>query len=104
MPDRRVFMMVTVTVANPREFNIAWTKESLPYWEKFCKHVGSFTCNPFAGGPTNQIIRLFEFESLDRWAEWQKWLHYTDEGVALRASLARFNIVVENKLMASAPF
>ncbi|MFT4266172.1 MAG: hypothetical protein QM586_02945 [Xenophilus sp.] len=104
MQDTRVFMLLTVTVgANRREFNAAWTKESLPYWERYCRHIGSFTANPYAGGPSNQIVRLFEFESLERWTEWQKWLHFTPEGTALRTSLARFDIVVEAKLMAPAP-
>ncbi len=104
MQDTRVFMLLTVTVgSNRREFNAAWTKESLPHWEKYCRHIGSFTTNPYAGGPTNQIVRLFEFESLDHWTAWQKWLHFTDEGAALLGSLARFNIVVEAKLMAPAP-
>lgn len=104
MPDERVYFMVTVTVARKREFNAFWMRESLPYWEKFCKHVGSYTCNPFAGGASNQIVRIFEFENLDRWVAWEKWLHYSDEGKALMSALGQFSIVTETRLMAPAPF
>ncbi len=101
--DQRVFLMVTITVANKREFNIFWERESLPHWLRYAKHIGSFTYDPYVGGPSNQIVRLFEYESLDKWVEWEKWLHQTAEGKDLLGRLAKFNIVAEPRLLAPAP-
>ena len=56
-----------------------------------------------APGPADRIVRLFEYESLDKWREWTAWLNGTPEGKDLLSQLHRFNIVVQPCLLAPAP-
>ncbi len=101
MGQNKVYLMVTITAPNIREFNIFWTKEALPHWLKYGKHIGSFT--NWVGGPRNQIIRLFEFESLAKWEEFQEWMSSTPEGQEMTAGIEKHNIVGELRLLRVAP-
>jgi hypothetical protein len=99
----KVFLMVTVSVAEPTEFNTFWERESLPHWLRYGRHVGSWVSHPEGNGPADRIVRLFEYESLDKWREWTAWLNGTPEGKDLLSQLHRFNIVVQPCLLAPAP-
>lgn len=103
MVSKSVYLMIKVTVHldKVREFNEFWGRESLPVWLKHgAKHIGSFTQR--AGGPINEIIRLFEFESLSQWEQMEDFLVETEEGRALAGKLDQgFVISLEKKLLRS---
>ena len=73
--------MVKVTIAPAliREFNEFWAREILPFWERQgARHIRSFVYK--AGGPANQLIRLFEFDDYAGWGKFREALEETDEG------------------------
>ncbi len=103
MATKRAYLMIKVKVhfGMVGEFNEFWGRESLPIWEKHgAKHIGSFMMR--AGGPINEIIRLFEFESLSHWQQMEDFLVETEEGRTLVKKLnERFIISLEKKLLKS---
>ncbi len=103
MPSESVYLMIKAKVHlhKIREFNEIWGRESLPVWLSHgAKHIGSFT--PRAGGPINEIIRLFEFESLSHWERMEDFLVDTEEGRNLARKLDQgFVISLEKSLLRS---
>ena len=104
MAEKKVYLMIKATVHRSnlvREFNEFWGKESLPAWTKHgAKHIGSFTMR--AGGASNEIIRLFEFESLSHWQQMEDFLVDTEEGRNLAKKLDQgFVISLEKSLLTS---
>ena len=68
MGEKRVLMITKVDAVwnKIEEFHKYWEEKSLPVWEENgAKHIGSFV--NYLGGPRNQIVRLFEFESISAW-------------------------------------
>ncbi|MFC1532485.1 NIPSNAP family protein [Thermodesulfobacteriota bacterium] len=68
MAEKRVLMITKVDAVwnKIEEFHMYWEEKSLPVWEEnSAKHIGSFV--NYLGGPKNQIVRLFEFESISAW-------------------------------------
>jgi len=101
MPDKPIYLMIKVRIHFDLvgEFNEYWARESLPFWEKHgAKHIGSFS--NFVGDPINEIIRLFEFESISKWQAWEDFLS-SDEGKNLVKGLSRYIISLERKLLLS---
>jgi len=103
MPSKSVYLMIKVRVPphKVREFNEFWGRESLPVWLRHgAKHIGSFTQR--AGGPINEIIRLFEFESLAQWEQMEDFLVDSEEGRNLAGKLDQgFVISLEKSLLRS---
>ena len=100
--SEKILHMTKITTQDVRAFNIWWAKESLPHWIKHgAKHIGSYVYK--VGGPTNVIIRLFEWESLAQWEEWNKWLFGSQEGKDLLARIAKFGVLTEASLLIPAP-
>ena len=65
MAEKKVYLMIKVRVPFDLvgEFNEYWGRESLPIWLKYgARHIGSFA--NFVGDPINEIVRLFEFDSI----------------------------------------
>lgn len=103
LSEGKVYLMVTITVSDTRAFNVWWTKESLPYWLKYAKHVGSWV--HWVGGPTNasqEIIRMFEFENMTKYIEWGDWLA-SSEGRNLMKKITSFGTTSQWKLLLPAP-
>ena len=65
------------------------------------KHIGSYVYK--VGGPTNVIIRLFEWESLEQWEKWNKWLFGSQEGKDLLARISKYGVLTEAYLLTPAP-
>jgi hypothetical protein len=102
MADKKVWLMIKVRTPFDLvgEFNDFWGRESLPVWlEHGAKHVGSFT--NFVGDPVNEIVRLFEFDSVARWEEWERFLGDSQEGKDLVRRLSKYIIKLERKLLTS---
>lgn len=102
MAGKKVYLMIKVRTPFDMvsEFNAFWEKESLPIWIKHgAKHIGSFS--NYVGDPINEIIRLFEFESIAQWNEWEKFLADSAEGKDLVQRLSRYIVSLERKLMFS---
>ena len=100
--SEKILHMIKITTPDPRAFNIFWAKESLPQWiKRGAKHVGSYVYK--VGGPTNVIIRLFEWESLEQWENWNKWLFGSQEGKDLLAKIAEYSVLTEAYLLTPAP-
>lgn len=102
MAEKKVYLMIKAIVHRSnlvRQFNEFWGKESLPVWTKHgAKHIGSFTIR--AGGASNEIIRLFEFESLSHWQQMEDFLVESEEGRALTKKLGdQFVMCTEKKLL-----
>lgn len=100
MEQHKVYLLLKVKVPlkSVKEFNDFWVKESLPIWIKHgAKHIGSFT--NYVGGPTDEIIRLFEFESIAQWDQWYKFINEDERGKALYTSLKKYLISVERRLL-----
>ena len=82
------------------EFNEFWGRESLPVWIKHgARHIGSFA--NYVGDPINEIVRLFEFDSVGQWEQWEKFLADSEEGRALVKRLSRYIVSLEKKLLVS---
>ena len=102
MSDNKVYLMIKVKTPFDlvEEFNEFWGRESLPVWIKHgAKHIGSFT--NFVGDPINEIVRLFEFDSVAHWEKWEKFLGDSEEGKALVKQLSRYIVSLERKLLTS---
>ena len=98
----KILLMIKITTPDPRTFNIFWAKESLPHWiQHGAKHIGSYVYK--VGGPTNVIIRLFEWESLEQWETWNKWLFGSQEGKDLLARISKYGVLTEAYLLTPAP-
>lgn len=103
MAEKKVYLMIKVKTPFDlvNEFNEFWGKESLPIWIKHgAKHIGSFT--NYVGDPINEIIRLFEFDSVSQWEQWEKFLAGSEEGKNLVKRLSRYIVSLERKLLVSA--
>ena len=81
------------------EFNEYWVKESLPFWLKHgAKHIGSFV--NYVGGPINETLRLFEFNNVEHWQQFEEALAKSEEGQNLRRELiSRFQLTIERRLL-----
>jgi len=102
MQRRKVYMQLKVTVpyAMLNEFHEYWGREALPVWiEHGVRHIGSFT--NYIGDPVNEIIRLFEFDNIEHFEEWHRWLTESDQGRALMKVNSRFIAKMERKLWLS---
>jgi len=102
MPTKKVYLLIKVRVPYNlvSEFNEYWGKELLPHWQKAgARHIGSF--QNFVGDPSNEILRLFEFESILKWYQWEEFLAQSEEGQNLVKGLSRFLADVEKKLLLS---
>jgi len=103
MAEKKIYLMIKVTVHSGmvNEFNEFWGRESLPLWKEHgAKHLFSFTT--LAGGPINEIIRLFEFESISKWHEMEEFISGTEKGRELAKRLDRdFIISLEKRLLTS---
>lgn len=83
MPDekkpRKIYLMHRLSVPSDLvdEFSQYWKEHTLPVWEQQGAKLlaaGRTT----VGGPENEIVRLYEFESLFAWqkrqeAQWDLW-------------------------------
>ena len=97
---KKVYLMIKirVPVESVGEFNEFWRREALPIWIKHgIKHIGSFT--NFIGDPMNEIIRLFEFDSIDQWEQWERFLIESEEGQNLFKGVSHFMLSTEKKLL-----
>jgi len=102
MAEKKIYLMIKVRApfGLVGEFNEFWGRESLPIWIKYgAKHIGSFT--NFVGDPINEIIRLFEFDSIEDWERWEKFLADSEEGKDLVKRLSRYIVSLERKLLVS---
>ena len=55
----------------------------------------------YVGDPINEIIRLFEFDSVEQWEQWEKFLADSEEGKDLVKRLSRYIVSLERKLLVS---
>lgn len=97
---KKVYLMIKVRTPFDlvAEFNEFWGRESLPIWVKHgAKHIGSFVS--FVGDPINEITRLFEFDSVAAWEEWEKFLADSEDGKDLVKRLSRYIVSLERKLL-----
>jgi hypothetical protein len=100
--EKKVYLMIKVRTPFDLvgEFNEFWGRESLPVWIKHgARHIGSFA--NYVGDPINEIVRLFEFDSVGQWEQWEKFLADSDEGKALVKRLSRYIVSLEKKLLVS---
>jgi hypothetical protein len=100
--EKKVYLMIKVRTPFDLvgEFNEFWGRESLPIWIKHgARHIGSFA--NYVGDPINEIVRLFEFDSVGQWEQWEKFLAESDEGKALVKRLSRYIVSLEKKLLVS---
>ena len=102
MSAKKVYLMIKVRTPFEMvsEFNEFWGKESLPIWLKHgAKHIGSFA--NYVGEPINEIIRLFEFDSIEQWNRWEKFLAEDKEGQELVKRLSKYIVSLERNLLFS---
>ncbi|MBI2848081.1 MAG: NIPSNAP family protein [Chloroflexi bacterium] len=96
----KVYHTVRVVTDNPQEFNEFWARESLPLWIKHgAKHIGSFS--NWIGGPTDEIFRIFEFESLEKFEAFEKFLAESPQGKDLIKRLGKYIKTGEKRLIRS---
>ncbi len=102
MAEKKVYLMIKVRVPFDLvgEFNEYWGKTSLPIWLRYgARHIGSFA--NFTGDPVNEIVRLFEFNSIAEWDRWEKFLADSEEGKNLVKGLSKYIVSLERKLLTS---
>jgi hypothetical protein len=102
MSNRKVYLMIKVRTPFElvTEFNEFWRRESLPIWKRHgAKHIGSFT--NYVGDPINEVIRLFEFDGIEQWSQWEKFLAEDKEGKELVQRLSKYIVSLERKLLLS---
>ncbi len=93
-----LFIQVTPPYDRVKDFNDYWGRESLPYWiTQGAKHIGSYQY--LAGGPVNEIVRLFEFDDLTHYQRYQQWLTGSDEGKELLKQLSRFKYTLTQRFL-----
>ena len=100
MAGKKVWLMIKVRTPFDLvgEFNDFWGRESLPVWLKHgARHVGSFA--NYVGDPVNEIVRLFEFDSVAKWEEWERFLGDSEEGKDLVKRLSKYIVTLERKLL-----
>ena len=100
MADKKVYLMIKVRTPFElvAEFHEFWGRESLPIWIKYgAKHINSFT--NYVGDPINEIIRLFEFDSIAQWEQWEKYLADDPAGKDLVKRLSKYIVSLERKLL-----
>lgn len=98
----KVYLMIKVRTPFELvgEFNQVWAKESLPVWiEHGAKHIGSY--KNFVGDPVNEIVRLFEFENVAQWEQFEAFLADSSAGKDLVRRLSRYIVSLEKKLLRS---
>jgi len=95
------YLLVKVTIAPLiiNEFNEYWARDVLPFWVKCgARHVRSFV--NLAGGPNNELLRLFEFDDIASWGKFRKELAESEEGKAITTELySKWNIIAEMRLL-----
>ena len=102
MAEKKVYLMIRVRTPFDlvNEFNDIWERESLPVWLTHgAKHIGSFI--NYVGDPVNEIVRLFEFDSISHWQQWEKFLAESEEGRDLVKRLSSYIQSLEKKLLIS---
>ncbi len=102
MSEKKVYLMIKVRTPFDmvNEFNEFWGRESLPEWIKHgARHIGSFS--NFVGEPINEIIRIFEFDSLEHWERYEKFLAESTDGKKLVKQLSKYIVSLERKLLLS---
>jgi hypothetical protein len=101
MSEKKVYLLMKSSIPPHliEEFNEYWLKESLPFWQKHgARLIGAFV--NYVGGPICEEIRLFEFDSIAHWDQFEQSLAISEEGQELvKRLLSRFNIVVERRLL-----
>ena len=101
MSDKKVYLLMKSSIPPQLvgEFNEYWLRESLPFWSKHgARMIGAFV--NYVGGPICEEIRLFEFDSIANWDQFEQSLAQSEEGRDLvNRLISRFNIVVERKLL-----
>jgi hypothetical protein len=101
LENNETYLLVKVTIAPIMisEFNEFWAREILPFWVKNgARHIRSFVNQ--AGGPTNEILRLFEFDDVFSWGKFSTALAETEEGRTISRELrSKWDIVAEMRLL-----
>jgi hypothetical protein len=101
MADKKIYLLMKSNIPPQlvEEFNQYWVKESLPFWQKHgAKLIGAYAS--YVGGPICEELRLFEFDSIAHWEQFEQSLAESEEGRELTKKLiSRFNIVVERRLL-----
>jgi hypothetical protein len=78
MNPKKVILITKVIVKwdHLEEFNAWWQEYSLPKWiEHGGKHIGSYEC--YLGNKKNEIMRITEFENLEKFQKWMEWRNTT---------------------------
>ena len=99
MANKKVCLLLNVKAHRElmEEFHEVWGNESLPMWAKHgARHLGSYIS--YVGDPINEIHRIFEFDSLAEFEQWEEYLKDSEEGKALKGRLSKYIISVERKL------
>lgn len=103
MSDDKPYLVVRVKIAPLliKDFNEYWMRDCLPFWVKHgAKYINSFI--NYCGGFSNEIFRLFQFESISDWDHFEKELAESEEGKAMKKELySTWNIIVERRLLKS---
>jgi len=103
MSDNKVYLVVKVKITPLliKEFNEYWMRDCLPFWLKHgATHIKSFV--NYCGGSSNEIFRLFQFDDISNWGQFEKELAESEEGKAMKKELySNWNIVVERRLLKS---
>jgi hypothetical protein len=103
MSENKLYHMVKVTSNNVKDFSEVWAKNNLPVWEeKGARHIGSWTWT--AGGPSNEILRIFEFNDFAHYNSWVSLRDDTPEGKARVERTNHYIIKMETYLLKFAPF
>ena len=100
MSEKKVYLLLKVSIDRRQlaEFNEYWARESLPYWlERGAKHVGSFV--NYVGEHTNEILRIFEFDGVPHWEQFEESLRESERGRNLLKGLSRFNYTLKRNLL-----
>lgn len=97
----KTYLLVKVIIAPLllKDFNEYFAKECLPMWTKYgARHIRSFVYQ--AGGPSNELIRIFEFDNINSWGSFRDALVETDEGRNYTKNLySKWNIIAEMILL-----
>ena len=101
LENSKTYLLVKVTIAPLliKDFNEFWAREILPFWVKNgARHIRSFVNT--VGGPTNDILRLFEFDDIFGWGKFNTALTETEEGRAISKELrSKWDIIAEMRLL-----
>jgi hypothetical protein len=103
--EKRALLVVKVNVVWSLldEFNEYWERVNLPFWLKNgARHIGSFVSH--LGAPENQIIRIFEFDSLEKCYEFlqlRQKMFDSEEGKKSLPNVYRFAENIEESVWIS---